>query len=168
MITARVENLFVKRCIAVLEDNDDRIAAMQCLLADKFPFFDHLFSRTASDQITWLQQHAERVICLCLDHDLEPPADRPEFDPGTGRDVVEFLNRGEPAFPVIVHTTNAHAGLAMTESLHEHGWTVRRVMPYDDVRWIAEAWLPTVRQAIVDAAQDVPELAAPSPAQPGR
>jgi hypothetical protein len=69
--------------------------------------------------------------------------------------------QGEASFPVIVNTTNAHAGLAMVELLKERGWPVERVLPYDDLRWIAEAWLPVVRQVIVDAAEGVPELAHP-------
>ena len=149
----------MRRIIAVLEDNEERIAEMQRVLADKFPFFDHHFSRTAPTQIAWLQQHGESTICLCLDHDLDPPASDPACDPGTGRDVVEFLIRGEAAFPVIVHTTNAHAGIAMRELLQDRHWSALRVMPYEDLRWIAEAWLPAVRQAIVDAAHDYPELA---------
>jgi hypothetical protein len=142
----------VKRCIAVLEDNEERIATMRRVLVDKFPFFESQFSRTAPEQIAWLQLHAESVICLCLDHDLDPPADN-SGDPGTGRDVVEVLIRGDATFPVIVHTTNAHAGLAMMELLNEHHWSAIRVMPYEDLRWIAESWLPAVRQAIVDDAQ---------------
>lgn len=149
----------MKRCIAILDDNEERIIEMQRVLADKFPFFDCHFSRTAPEQIAWLQEHGASAICLCLDHDLEPPASHPTCDPGTGRDVVEFLIGGEAAFPVIVHTTNAHAGLAMMELLNECRWPAIRVMPYDDLQWIAEAWLPAVRQAIVDAAGDFPALA---------
>jgi len=148
----------MRRCIAVLEDNEERIAEMQRVLADKFPFFDHHFSRTAPTQIAWLQQYSESAICLCLDHDLDPPASNPACDPGTGRDVVEFLIGGEAAFPVIVHTTNAHAGVAMMELLNERRWQAVRVMPYEDLKWIAEAWLPAVRQAILDAACNVPDL----------
>jgi hypothetical protein len=142
----------VKRCIAILEDNDQRIAEMARVLADKFPFFDLRFFRTAPEQIIWLQRHTDTVICLSLDHDLEPPPGRSDCDPGTGRDVVDYLIRGEATFPVIVHTTNSHAGLAMTELLNEHHWMVQRVMPYEDLRWIAQAWMPLVRQSIVDAA----------------
>jgi hypothetical protein len=150
---------YVKRSIAILEDNEERIAQMERVLADKFPFFDLRFFRTAPELITWLQQHAETVICLSLDHDLDPPSETPDCDPGTGRDVVDYLIGGEAAFPVIVHTTNGHAGLGMTSLLDEHHWIVQRVTPYEDLRWIAEAWLPLVRQSIVDAAEGAPRLA---------
>ncbi|HEX5104806.1 MAG TPA: cyclic-phosphate processing receiver domain-containing protein [Pirellulaceae bacterium] len=148
----------MRRYIAVLEDNDDRIAAMERCLADKFPFFERKFFRTASDTIDWLGENMGVVICLCLDHDLEPPADRPTCEPGTGRDVAEFLAGVEPCFPVVLQTTNAFAGIAMEAMLGEQGWRVERVMPYEDLVWVAEAWLPTVRQVIVDAAEIRREL----------
>lgn len=154
----------MRRFIAVLEDNDDRIAAMQGCLADKFPFFERKFFRTASDMIDWLGENLAAVVCLCLDHDLEPPVDRPPCDPGTGRDVAEFLVGSEPRFPVVLHTTNAPAAMAMEAMLQEQGWQVERVMPYDDLVWVAEIWLPTVRQVIVDAAAVRPALLE-SPAQ---
>lgn len=152
----------MRRCIAVLEDNDDRIQAMQRCLADKFPFFEHQFCRTADEQIAWLREHWETTICLCLDHDLEPPAHAPQSDPGTGRDVVDFLVRCEPSFSIVVHTSNTHAAIAMIALLDEHGWTVQRAMPYDDLAWIGELWLPTVRQVIVDAAEANAAVATPN------
>jgi hypothetical protein len=40
----------------------------------------------------------------------------------------------------------------MELALVDGGWSVERVMPYEDCRWIAEAWLPLIRQVIVDSA----------------
>jgi hypothetical protein len=137
--------------IAVLEDNADRIAAMDDCLADKFPFFERQFFRTADAAIGWLSEHLLQAVCISLDHDLEP-ASSGDPDPGTGRAVADFLAAARPVCPVIIHTTNRPAADGMEMTLVDGGWSVERVLPYDDCRWIAEAWLPLVRHAIVDAA----------------
>ena len=36
----------------------------------------------------------------------------------------------------------------MQRVLEESGWMVIRVKPYFDIQWIAERWLPNVRQTI--------------------
>lgn len=133
--------------IAILEDNEERIQAMQCHLTDKFPFYESRFFRTADTAITWLRDHLDGIICLSLDHDLESPPGAP--DPGTGRDVVNFLADTQPKFPVVIHSTNLHAAIAMDVLLGEHGWSVSRISPYGDLEWISEVWLPTVRTAIL-------------------
>ena len=142
----------MRQVIVILEDNKDRIAAMDECLADKFPFFERRFFRTAAATIAWLAENLPRVVCLSLDHDLEPtsPGDP---DPGTGRMVADFLATSRPTCPVIIHTTNRVAADGMEMALVDGGWSVERIMPYDDCRWIAEAWLPLMRQAIVDSAQ---------------
>ncbi len=137
--------------IAILEDNADRIVAMRDCLADKFPTYELRVFQTAQEAVSWLRHHISRTICLSLDHDLEPqhPGDP---DPGTGRDVVSFLVSVPANCPVLIHTTNAPAGLAMDALLQESGWTTDRIMPYDGLSWIAQSWLPAVRRLIVDSA----------------
>jgi len=141
----------MRMTIAVLEDNDERIGAMQRYLADKFPFFDVRFFRTAYAAIEWIPEHSSQIICLSLDHDLEAPAGEP--DPGSGRDVAEFVARLQPQFPIVIHSTNTHAAIAMEALLQERGWTVSRVLPYGDLAWLAEIWLPAIRAAVVDSAR---------------
>lgn len=136
--------------IVVLEDNDERIAAMRDCLADKFPSFYQQIFRTSQQAIAWLRPHLNEAICISLDHDLEP-AYPGASDPGTGRDVADFLARQTPQCPVIIHSTNAPAAFGMDQVLCDGGWTTARVMPYDDLRWIGEAWRPLVRRLIVDA-----------------
>jgi DNA-binding NarL/FixJ family response regulator len=137
--------------IAILEDNDERISAMQCYLADKFPFFEVRFFRAANEAVEWIREHASQIICLSLDHDLECPAGAP--DPGCGRDVAELVAGLQPQFPIVIHSTNVHAAIAMEALLQERGWTVSRVLPYGDLAWLAEIWLPAIRAAIVGSAR---------------
>jgi hypothetical protein len=136
--------------IAILEDNDERIAAMQRYLADKFQFFSMQFFRTADGAVEWIREHSDQIICLSLDHDLECPLGAP--DPGCGRDVAEFVAGLHPRFPIVIHSTNSHAAIAMEALLQERGWTVSRVLPYGDLAWVAEIWLPSIRAAIVGGA----------------
>jgi hypothetical protein len=142
----------MRQVIAILEDNTDRIAAMDDCLADKFPFFERQFFRTADAALDWLTRHLPQAVCISLDHDLEPMT-AGDPDPGTGRMVADFLATARPVCPVIIHSTNRAAADGMEMALLDGGWPVERVLPYDDCRWIAEAWLPLVRQAIVDSAK---------------
>jgi len=143
----------MRMTIAILEDNEDRIRVMSDCLADKFPFFQRRFFRSAPEASAWLERNLTTVICLALDHDLEPvPGSAPEYDPGTGRDVADFLAQRQPQCPVIVHSTNVPAAMGMELVLTDAGWSITRVTPYNDVEWIAASWLPAVREAIVQSA----------------
>jgi len=139
--------------IAVLEDNEDRIGVMERYLDDKFPFYESRFFRSAGAAIDWLREHLDQTICLALDHDLERPQGEP--DPGSGREVAEFLATNQTRFPIVIHTTNQHAAIAMEALLDDSGWTVSRVCPYGDLQWVSESWLPAVRAAIVAQAARV-------------
>ena len=142
----------MQHAIFILEDNAERLAAMRDLLADKFPFFEVRAFAASRPAIDWLRANLVRTVCIALDHDLEPLPSEPWDDPGTGRDVAEFLTNQVPHCPIVVHTTNAQASVAMEAMLDEAGWSVVRVLPYGDLEWIAEAWLPLVRNSIVGAA----------------
>jgi len=140
--------------IAMLEDNDDRIVAMQTSIADKFPFFKVQVFRTAPAAIAWLRGHLSHVVLISLDHDLEPASElETDTDPGTGRDVAAFLASQSPQCPVVIHSTNVRAAQAMEGELSESGWQVERITPYDDLDWVAEAWLPIMRRFIVASAR---------------
>jgi hypothetical protein len=139
--------------IAVLEDNPDRIAEMDRLLAENFPLICRTFARSAGQAIAWLEENWSSVICICLDHDLEPSDTSTETDdPGTGRIVSDFLIGKLPICPVVIHTSNQFAAIAMEADLVDAGWSVSRVTPFENLEWLAKAWLPLVRNAIVQTA----------------
>jgi len=137
--------------IAILEDNADRQAVMRRCLADRFYTFDaHLFDDPA-EMIRFLDEHLAQTLVICLDHDLEIKTgpDGRLVDPGTGRAVADYLAGKAPVCPVIIHTTNADAAVAMKRVLHRAGWKTRRVVPFDDTAWIETDWFFAVRRAIV-------------------
>jgi hypothetical protein len=130
----------------ILDDEPDRIGAMLSCVArlcqeHKAAVFDN-----APDMIAWLTDHCRDAALLCLDHDLGPLRIRNggSFDPGTGRDVADFLSTCAPVCPVIVHTTNYLAAPGMIRVLEESGWTTTQVTPYSDLDWISEVWIHEV------------------------
>jgi hypothetical protein len=147
--------------IVILEDDEDRTAAMRRLLADHFPEYELRFFDNAPDLIAWVRDATGPVGLFCLDHDLGPNRRRGgrTFDPGTGRDVADFLAAREPACPVLIHSTNTFGAIGMREALREAGWRCRRVVPFGDLEWIEGEWLLRVRKylrptASAEAAQE--------------
>ena len=100
----------LKNTIAILEENAERRQAMRERLQDRFPYHVEFFI-TAHEAIHWLSKHLNEVLVLALDHDLEPDSSMPKDDPGTGRDVAEFLAEREPLYPIIIHSTNVPASI---------------------------------------------------------
>lgn len=136
----------MRTIIAILDDEPDRLAAMIPLLRRRFKSLSAETFDNAPDMIAWLKDHLCECVLLCLDHDLGPNrrrAGRP-FDPGIGRDVVDYLATCEPCCPVVVHTTNSEAAPGMLTALRESGWTAAQVVPYEDVLWIREVWIDEV------------------------
>src|SRR5688572_2555548 len=125
--------------IVILEDNAERREQMLARLRDRFPPFPGSFFPAAPEAVAYLQDHLHRVQLISLDHDLEPETPN-DPDPGTGRDVADFLAKHAPACPVIIHSTNTHASLAMESDLTEQGWSVQRVTPYEGIAWVDREW----------------------------
>ena len=137
--------------IVILEDNAERRAVMQACLADRFYTFDaHCFDEPAS-MIEFLRTNLPETIAISLDNDLDPKpgADGRLIDVGEGRQVANFLAAHEPVCPVVIHTSNAPAADAMTDTLRTAGWKTRRVVPFDDTAWIGDDWFPAMRRAVV-------------------
>jgi hypothetical protein len=139
--------------IVVLEENEDRQAVMRACLADRFYMYDIRFFDDASATIDFLDAHLADTLVVSLDNDLElkPGPDGRWLDPGSGRQVAEYLAGKEPTCPVIIHTSNTHAAAGTATLLRAAGWKTRRVVPFEDTRWIETDWFPAVRRAIVGA-----------------
>ena len=77
--------------ICILEDDPERTNAFRDSLA---PWaFDLVILDSAPDMIEWLCTGLSRTALICLDHDLGPSRLRDEthFEPGSGRDVADWL-----------------------------------------------------------------------------
>lgn len=138
--------------ILILEDNADRVAVMRADLHERFPQYPVEVFPSASDMIQRMSAAGlYDVILIALDHDLEllTSTSGALTDPGTGDDVAQWLATQPAVCPIIVHTTNTHAGDVMVDRLVGSGWIVRRIVPYDGERWISEQWFPTARRLIV-------------------
>jgi CheY-like chemotaxis protein len=143
--------------IVVLEDNAERCRVMRGCLADRFGQYELKFFDRPQAAISYLAEHLPDVLLISLDHDFEllPDSEGGFVDPGTGREVADFLAGCLPVCPVVIHSSNGPAALGMQTTLEDAGWTTRTVAPYDDLEWIQEAWFPTVRRTIVDAVQPI-------------
>jgi CheY-like chemotaxis protein len=137
--------------IVILEDNADRQRAMRAWLTDRFYSYEHRFFDDSGEMIRYLGDHLADTIVISLDHDLElkPGPHGRCLDPGSGREVADYLATQAPVCPVILQTTNAPAAAGMELVLREAGWKTRRVVPFDDLRWIETDWYPAIRRAIV-------------------
>jgi hypothetical protein len=137
--------------IAILEDNEEREAAMRSCLTNRFRQFEVCFFTSAPALIDYLTDHLSETIVVSLDHDLEliPGELGQMIDPGTGRDVAEYLAQQSPVCPVVIHTSNSTAALGMEMVLQEANWETHRVLPIDDLKWISDHWFRTIRRAIV-------------------
>lgn len=158
--------------IAILEDNVERQQVMRECLADRFTMFDIRFFDVAAEIIGFLDTHLTDTLVIALDHDLELKTgpDGRCRDPGTGRDVANFLAAKKPVCPIIIHTSNSDAAIGMQMVLKDSGWKVRRVMPMNDTQWIIDEWFPTLRRAIVGPirrASREPSRKAPSTSESG-
>ena len=144
--------------IAILEDNEDRLAAMEDRLRDRFPQFERQYFAEAPRMIEWLEANLDRLALIALDHDLEliEIGNGQVRDPGTGREVAEFLAERRPTCPIVIHSSNSPAAVGMQTVLREAGWQVSRSLPCDDLAWIDTDWFPTVRSVLVNLATQPP------------
>jgi hypothetical protein len=138
--------------IAILEDHEDRRAIMQSCLADRFFMYETRFFDDPTAMIQFLQKNLDQTLLVGLDHDLElKPGPAGQWtDPGTGREVANYLAQRQPVCPVVIHSSNAQAVLGMEMVLQASGWKTWRVVPFEDMDWIAKEWFRTIRRAILD------------------
>ncbi len=141
--------------LLILEDDARRTAAMRERLTDRFAQYETRFCTDAERFIATFSEAPDRVLAISLDHDLEP-MEPDRRDPGTGRDVANFLAElppETPRLPILIHSTNRSAVDGMERVLMEAGFPVERVTPYGDLGWISEVWFPAFRKHIIRTAE---------------
>jgi hypothetical protein len=122
-------------------------------LSDSLPEAEVVHFDSAPAIVSWLRGNLHRVTVLSLDHDLGPlrEIDGEAFDPGTGRDVTDFLAESPACCPVVVHTSNSHGAASMLTTLELAGWIGHRIVPVNDLAWIKERWLPLLTRLVREA-----------------
>jgi len=132
----------MKNIILILDDSEERLAAMQSLLNESYPEYEITLFNNAPDTIEWIKENIASVILMSLDHDLGPNRQRDGqvFDPGTGKDVVDYLETQKPVCPIIVHSSNYEGRDRMIFSLEAAGWATSYVRPHDELEWIYDTW----------------------------
>ena len=144
----------MKNLILILEDDPSRIDVMKGWLQDRLYMFEHRFFDQPSELIELVKQRSGDILAVSLDHDLNDlcllPSQKslvPSDDP-TGMDVVKFLEQQAPTFPVLIHSSNHDAAKKMVSCFKKRHWSVDRVIPFDDISWIGDEWLPKLRKFI--------------------
>jgi len=132
--------------IAILDDDIGRRVEMERLLFEVKPDAKVEVFDNAPDMIAWLARRIDDVTLVSLAHDLGPSRFRDGmlFDPGSGRDVADFLNEMDRTFPIIVHAANVTKGDNMCASLRGAGWSCARIHAKRDPGWISTEWVPKV------------------------
>lgn len=126
---------------AILEDDSGRIKQMRSCAVETLPRLPLVFFDNAFEMIAWLETHLHEVALISLDHDLPLRIpDGQSVDCGNGRMVADYLARFDPTCPVIVHSSNADCAAGMFFALERAGWPTKRIVPFDDLDWIATDW----------------------------
>jgi ADP-ribosylglycohydrolase len=136
------------KTILILEDNDERIAGFQSIVASLGSGFDLKIWTSAHDMCRECERYFSDAALISLDHDLNPMSGE-TADPGTGIDVARFLGDFMPVCPVLIHSSNTDRVYSMHNELRFAGWTVDRVGPIG-TEWIQTSWLPRVRKLLAE------------------
>jgi hypothetical protein len=138
--------------IVILDDEERRCLAMREQALQVAPGAELYIFDNAPDLIEWLKAELSNVVLISLDHDLGPNRERDGevFDPGTGRDVVDYLCTCQPVCTVMIHSSNSPAAQGMHFALTDAGWQNERVFPFGDVEWIASEWRSAVAGKLLE------------------
>lgn len=133
--------------LVILEDNADRRETMVKVLDEHGINLAREFFPSAPEFIRWMRENPGVAKVISLDHDLEQQEGATE-DPGTGRDVVNWLIAENVRLPTIIHSSNQNAAEGMKYALRDNQVPVRRVAPYNDLDWIGERWITVLEKLI--------------------
>ena len=119
------------KTLLLLEDNAERIAAFENVLAELGGDWQIRVWRDAPTMLVECVDCFSDTHLISLDHDLNPQPGA-TVDPGTGLEVAKLLASHFPFCPVIIHSTNADRAWSMHNELRFGGWTVERFGPIGD------------------------------------
>ena len=134
------------KSVVILDDDVIRIEKMEKTINEFFPEYTFVHFCDSNSIIEWLDNNFENVVLISLDHDLDVEGQTKE--PGTGRDVADYLHTKPPYCPVIIHSTNHFGREGMKYTLLDSGWQVKMVLPTPDYSWIKTDWGSRVKELI--------------------
>ena len=137
------------KTLLLLEDNAERIAAFENVLAELGGDWQIRVWRDAPTMLVECVDCFSDTHLISLDHDLNPQPGA-TVDPGTGLEVAKLLASHFPFCPVIIHSTNADRAWSMHNELRFGGWTVERFGPIGD-DWFRKLWLPKARELLASS-----------------
>ena len=134
----------------VLENDPERVSAMQDALLSEMPSVETTYIDNVPDAIMWLSKNLHTVDLISVDHDLgaEGTQDGQPFDPGSGRDIANYLAARTPKCPVIIHTDNFFVRPTMQAALDAGNWDHTYVAPGNGTAWVLRKWIPKVKTAL--------------------
>lgn len=129
--------------IAVLEDDQRRISAIQAAARRYFTDYELRIFISAREMIAWLAGSPSNVRILSLDCDLDSSA-VDDVGCGTGEDVTEYLASNLPNCPILIHSSNAMRAPAMHMELALAGCKRVQLCPFRD----SDSWATDVRNQL--------------------
>lgn len=126
--------------IAVLDDDQRRISAIQAAARQNFSDYELRIFRSAREMIAWLVCSPRNVSLLSLDSDLDSCVFG-DAACGTGEDVTEFLAYNLPKYPVLIHSSNAMSAPAMHMELALASCKRAKLCPFQD----SDSWATDVQ-----------------------
>lgn len=131
--------------ILLLDDDQSRIEGFNKVITQLSDIKIHSWSN-APTMISEISEYLSQAKLISLDHDLYK-LNESDPEPGTGRDVAEFLTKCKPVCPIIIHSTNVDAAWGMYNTLSYVGWSVN-ILHYIDEDWFSSKWLPEIKKII--------------------
>lgn len=141
-----------RKLIFVLENDPVRIGAMRESLESSMLSAAATMIDNVPDAVLWLSRHLPHCGVISLDHDLggEQIRDGGPFDPGSGRDIANYLAERTPVCPVLLHTDNFFVRPRMVSILESGSWEHSFVSPGNGVAWVVRDWLPQIIRLLGD------------------
>ena len=133
--------------LLILDDDRERLQRFEAISGRLGGDFKVSTWRDAPSMLAQIDTLVRDAALISLDHDLYPDS-ASDADPGSGRQVAEWLAERRPSCPVIVHSTNTDMAWGMHNALRAAGWTVELVHHINQANWIEELWLPAARRLV--------------------
>ncbi len=133
--------------LLILDDSIERLTAFKQISPKLAGNIEIKTWLNAPSMLAEVDDYLSQAVLISLDHDLYKQVDS-EPDPGSGRDVADYLATCTPVCPVIIHTTNIDAAWGMYNVLSFAGWQVEVLSHTGLAEWYEKSWLATAKKCL--------------------